>query len=59
MPDAWTLLLLDLLNQIELAQSEWPTSIHYGMLNLLAKDPGTTTISRFRPVVIFSVIYWN
>lgn len=59
MPDIWTLRLLDLLNRIELGESTWPTSILYGMVNLLAKDPGATTLSRFRPVVIFSVIYRN
>lgn len=57
MPDAWTLRLLALLNKIETANAEWPTAILYGMVNLLAKDPGATTIARFRPVVIFSVIY--
>eukprot|EP00435_Cladocopium_sp_Y103_P022574 s2101_g5.t1 len=34
-------------------------SCDYGIVNLLAKDPGATTIDRFRPVVVFSVIYRN
>ena len=59
MPDAWTLRLLTLLNQIETDASPWPTAILYGMVTLLAKDPGATAIARFRPVVVFSVIYRN
>eukprot|EP00435_Cladocopium_sp_Y103_P034796 s173_g9.t1 len=59
MPDAWTFRLLELLNRIELGTAGWPTSILYGMVKLLAKDDGASAISRYRPVVVFSVIYRN
>lgn len=54
---AWTLRLLGLLHAIELGQSDWPTAILYGFVNVLAKDEGASTVDRFRPVVVFSVIY--
>ena len=57
LPMAWTLRLLDLLHAIELGQSDWPTAILYGVVNVLAKDEGASTVDRFRPVVVFSVIY--
>ncbi|CAL1135067.1 unnamed protein product, partial [Cladocopium goreaui] len=51
LPMAWTLRLLDLLHAIELGQSDWPTAILYGVVNVLAKDEGASTVDRFRPVV--------
>ena len=57
LPDAWSQQLLDLLTRIEDGQDSWPTSVLYGVVNLLAKDDDAHTISRFRPVVVFSVIY--
>ena len=57
LPDSWTLQLLELLNRIELGVDGWPTAIVYGVVNLLAKDDDSCTIPRFRPVVVFSVIY--
>lgn len=57
LPDSWTNQLLELLNRIEMGLDEWPTAILYGVVNLLAKDDDSCTIPRFRPVVVFSVIY--
>ena len=57
LPDAWSLQLLELLTRIEDGLESWPTSVLYGVVNLLAKDDDAHTISRFRPVVVFSVIY--
>ena len=57
LPDCWTSQLLLLLNRIEAGDSTWPTAILYGIVNLLAKDVDARTIPRFRPVVVFSVIY--
>eukprot|EP00438_Fugacium_kawagutii_P034760 Skav225372 [mRNA] locus=scaffold329:102549:105833:- [translate_table: standard] len=57
LPDVWSLRLLELLNQIEHGTMEWPTCVLYGVVNLLAKDPFPGPISRYRPVVVFSVIY--
>lgn len=57
LPDCWTSQLLTLLNRIEAGESTWPTSILYGVVNLLAKDEDSKTIPRFRPVVVFSIIY--
>eukprot|EP00438_Fugacium_kawagutii_P005624 Skav235142 [mRNA] locus=scaffold1072:49794:54677:- [translate_table: standard] len=56
-PDAWTDRVLTLLNDLELGRSNWPQTLLYGMVNLLAKDIGSRDVSRFRPIVIFSVIY--
>ena len=57
LPVSWTQRLLDLLHAIELGQSSWPTAVLYGIVSVLAKDEGAQTVSRFRPVVIFSVLY--
>ena len=57
MPTPWTQRLLDLLNQIELGHTPWPTPILFGIVSVIAKDIGATTIDRYRPIVIFSVIY--
>ena len=57
LPDAWSLQLLGLLTRIEDGLDSWPTSVLYGVVNLLAKDDDAHTISRFRPVVVFSVVY--
>ena len=57
LPDSWSHQLLELLNRIESGLDEWPTAILYGVVNLLAKDDDACTIPRFRPVVVFSVIY--
>lgn len=56
-PMEWTQRLLSLLNEIELGQLDWPTVLLYGMVNLLAKEQGASRASRFRPIVVFSVIY--
>ena len=56
-PDQWTLRLLDLLNRIELGELTWPSSILFGVVQLLAKEPGASTVARFRPIVVFSTIY--
>ena len=57
LPDSWTSQLLTLLHRIESGVSTWPAAILYGVVNLLAKDDDARTIPRFRPVVVFSVIY--
>ena len=57
LPDAWTQRLLDLLNSIELGDSHWPTAVLFGVVSVLAKDPQAATVCRFRPIVIYSVIY--
>jgi hypothetical protein len=46
-----------MLHDIELGRTNWPTAILYGVVNVLAKNEGASTVDRFRPVVIFSVIY--
>eukprot|EP00438_Fugacium_kawagutii_P032420 Skav234923 [mRNA] locus=scaffold840:956698:961575:+ [translate_table: standard] len=56
LPDAWTSRLLDLLNQVENG-GDWPQCVLYGVVNLLAKDQFPSSIDRYRPVVVFSVIY--
>eukprot|EP00435_Cladocopium_sp_Y103_P070461 s259_g35.t1 len=57
MPTAWTQRLLDLLHLIETGTSAWPSAILYGVVNVLAKEAGASTVARFRPIVIFSIIY--
>ena len=57
LPLAWTERLLAMLHDIELGRTNWPTAILYGVVNVLAKNEGASTVDRFRPVVIFSVIY--
>ncbi len=57
LPDSWSLQLLDLLHKVEQGIDSWPTAVLYGVVNLLAKDDDSCTIPRFRPVVVFSVIY--
>ena len=57
LPDHWTELLLKLLHRVEAGIDEWPRAILFGIVNLLAKDDDACTIPRFRPVVVFSVIY--
>ena len=57
LPLAWTERLLAMLHDIELGRTSWPTAILYGVVNVLAKNEGASTVDRFRPVVIFSVIY--
>ena len=57
LPDSWTLQLLELLHRVESGLDDWPSSVLYGIVNLLAKDDDACTIPRFRPVVVFSVIY--
>eukprot|EP00438_Fugacium_kawagutii_P020571 Skav226934 [mRNA] locus=scaffold965:110011:119532:+ [translate_table: standard] len=57
LPDAWSLRILDLLHQIELGVSSWPLALLFGVVNVLAKDDNACTVDRFRPVVVFSVLY--
>eukprot|EP00435_Cladocopium_sp_Y103_P044883 s401_g12.t1 len=57
LPTVWTQRLLDLLHGIENGLSDWPSAMLYGVVSVLAKDDGTSTVDRFRPIVIFSVIY--
>ena len=46
-----------MLHAIELGHATWPKAILYGVVNVLAKNDGAAPVDRFRPVVIFSVIY--
>jgi hypothetical protein len=46
-----------MLHAIELGHTTWPKAILYGVVNVLAKNDGAAPVDRFRPVVIFSVIY--
>ena len=57
LPSSWTLRLLSFLHAIEQGEMEWPVAVLYGVVSVLAKDPGAQTVSRFRPIVIFSIIY--
>ena len=57
MPLAWTERLLQLLCKIELGHTPWPKALLYGVVSVIAKDPCSKTVDRFRPIVIFSVIY--
>ena len=57
LPDAWTDRLLDLFRKIETGQHSWPTAIRYGVVGVIAKDLKPSTIDRYRPIVIFSVLY--
>lgn len=57
LPEAWALRLLDLLRQIEAGLTDWPLSLLYGVVNVLAKDQDACRVDRFRPVVVFSIIY--
>ena len=57
MPGPWVERLLQLLQQIERGEQPWPTAILYGVVSVIAKDLGAKTVDRFRPIVIFSVIY--
>eukprot|EP00435_Cladocopium_sp_Y103_P031943 s1553_g8.t1 len=57
LPPAWTQRLLDLLHLIESGSTGWPTAVLYGIVNVLAKEVGACSVSRFRPIVIFSIIY--
>ncbi len=57
LPDSWSLQLLELLHRVEQGLDTWPTAVLDGVVNLLAKDDDSCTIPRFRPVVVFSVIY--
>eukprot|EP00435_Cladocopium_sp_Y103_P057066 s239_g19.t1 len=57
LPPAWTQRLLQLLHDIELGRSTWPSAILYGVVSVLSKNEGAATVDRFRPVVIFSIIY--
>jgi len=55
--DSWSLQLLELLHRVEQGLDSWPTAVLYRVVNLFAKDDDPCTIPRFRPVVVFSVIY--
>ena len=57
MPDPWVERLLQLLQRIEDGTSPWPTAVLYGIVSVIAKDPNSKTVDRFRPIVIFSIIY--
>ena len=57
LPMEWTQRLLDLLHAIEIGVSTWPTALLYGVVSVLAKDDNASKVSRFRPIVIFSIIY--
>eukprot|EP00435_Cladocopium_sp_Y103_P057253 s55_g19.t1 len=57
MPDPWIERLLHFLRCIESGQHSWPKALLYGVVSVIAKDVQATTIDRFRPIVIFSVIY--
>lgn len=57
LPDPWTHRILGLLAQIERGQSSWPSALLYGVVNVLAKDANASSVDRFRPVVVFSIIY--
>ena len=56
LPDVWTQRLLDLLHDIEQGNSAWPTALLFGVVSVIAKDVAASTVDRFRPIVIFSVI---
>eukprot|EP00435_Cladocopium_sp_Y103_P022352 s1742_g5.t1 len=57
MPSAWTTRLLSLLRKIELGETTWPMALLYGVVSVIAKDVDSQTVDRFRPIVVFSVIY--
>jgi hypothetical protein len=57
MPDAWVSRLLTLLHRIECNETPWPTALLYGVVSVIAKDVNSATVDRFRPFVIFPVIY--
>ena len=57
LPTSWTQRLLDLLNAIEVGQSDWPSAILYGVVSVISKDLNSRTVDRFRPIVIFSIVY--
>eukprot|EP00435_Cladocopium_sp_Y103_P039530 s1405_g10.t1 len=57
MPQVWTERLLALLNKIEVGEHAWPQAILYGVVCVIAKDFQACTVDRFRPIVVFSVIY--
>ena len=57
MPTAWTERLLDLLHSIETGSTDWPSALRTGIVRVLAKEHSAASVDRFRPIVIFSVIY--
>lgn len=56
-PDAWSLRVLDLLHQIEVGADSWPLALLFGVVNVLAKDDHAQSVDRFRPAVVFSILY--
>lgn len=70
-PDGWTrkdLLalpgdltdaILDLLHQIENGTSQWPRQWLVGIIHSLEKHEQPATVSGYRPITIFSLIYRN
>lgn len=57
MPDDWTHRLLALFRKIESGEHSWPTALKFGIVSVIAKDPHPGSIDRYRPIVIFSVLY--
>eukprot|EP00438_Fugacium_kawagutii_P018766 Skav219032 [mRNA] locus=scaffold511:61762:64845:+ [translate_table: standard] len=57
LPETWALRLLDPFQMVEAGALAWPDAVLYGVVNVLAKDVGASTVDRFRPVLIFSVLY--
>ena len=56
MPDALTEEILAILRQAE-AHGFWPQQLLTGLISSLAKTPGATKVSHYRPICVLSVCY--
>ena len=57
MPPDITQAILDILNQIELGTTSWPSQWVTGIIHLLEKVPGAATTAQYRPITLFSLVY--
>ena len=57
LPDDLTQAILDLITRVECGQAQWPQQWLCGIVHSLEKHEGATSVSSYRPITIFSLIY--
>ena len=57
LPDDLTQAILNLLTRVEKGQACWPIQWLTGIVHSLEKQEGAATVSNYRPITVFSLIY--
>eukprot|EP00435_Cladocopium_sp_Y103_P008857 s4521_g2.t1 len=57
LPDDLTQAILDMITRVETGQAKWPSQWLCGIVHSLEKCEGAASVSKYRPITIFSLIY--